>query len=505
VSETLRSLCLVASLGLTLSVLIEQLMVPKPPLARPWSAWTLHIGLWLFFYSLLVLVFGRVWFAVVAETAFILLLVLVNNAKFKALREPFVFHDYEYFTDAIKHPRLYIPFLGWGKLIIAILGLILAVVILMKGETVPVGRFDISSQLGGIVMMAFISGCLLVAGHRYCPSVSFRASDDVVRLGLGASLWRYAQAALTKPHINSPFSLIKPSRSLKPLPHLIAVQSESFFDPRPLCSNIREDVLSAFDAMKQASILCGKLDVPAWGANTVRTEFAFLSGIEGAALGVHQFNPYRALAGGWHVASVASYLKSLGYRTVCIHPYPASFYQRNIVYPRMGFDEFIDITAFSESDRFGPYTADAAVGEKIIEIVRNSKSPVFVFAITMENHGPLHLETPLAEEVSRVYHITPQQGFEDMTIYLRHLKNADHLIADLRQALTNYDGLVGLCWYGDHVPIMPTVYEQCGYPAGAVDFFFWQNRRLETSNRHVQDKLFAHQLSAKWLGMMGLM
>ncbi len=286
---------------------------------------------------------------------------------------------------------------------------------------------------------------------------------------------------------------------------MVAVQSESFFDPRALYSNIRTDVLAAFDATKQDSILSGKLHVPAWGANTVRTEFAFLSGIEGTRLGVHQFNPYRALAAGWHVSSVASYLKKIGYRTVCIHPYPSSFYQRNVVYPRLEFDELIDISVFSEEDRFGPYTADEAVGKKMIEIVQQSENPVFVFAITMENHGPLHLEAVESADIARAYHSQPPAGFDDMTIYLRHLKNADQMIGYLKQELLQCNRLASLCWYGDHVPIMPTVYNQCGYPAGEVDFLCWANRAIEESQKSDNKNLSAHQLSANWLNMMGLM
>lgn len=505
VSESLISLWLAGSIGLLLSIVIEQCMTPKPPLARPWSAWALHSGLWLFFYGLLALTLGRVWFAIVAETAFILVLILVNNAKFKALREPFVFHDYEYFTDAIKHPRLYIPFLGWGKFILAVIGFTLAIIVLMLGETVPVGRFELTGQLGGIIVTIVTSGCFLLLGNRYCPKVTFQPSQDIIAIGLGASLWRYAQAAWTKPILHSPFEVEKPKNKHDQLPHLVAVQSESFFDPRSLHSAIRTDVLSAFDATKQASILSGKLYVPAWGANTVRTEFAFLSGIEGVTLGVHQFNPYRALAAGWHISSVASYLKKIGYRTICIHPYPASFYQRNVVYPRLGFDEFIDITAFSKDDQFGPYTGDEAVGKKMIDIVKQSETPVFVFAITMENHGPLHLETVSATDVTRAYHAQPPTGFDDMTIYLRHLKNADQMINYLKQELLLCNRLAGLCWYGDHVPIMPTVYERCGYPAGEVDFLCWANRPIEDNKKNANSSLSAHELSAKWLNMMGLM
>lgn len=60
------------------------------------------------------------------------------------------------------------------------------------------------------------------------------------------------------------------------------------------------------------------------------------------------------------------------------------------------------------------------------------------------------------------------------------------------------------------VPIMPTVYEQCGYPAGAVDFLFWQNRDLtqvltQTDQTDIEANVSAHHLSVKWLSMMGLM
>lgn len=115
--------------------------------------------------------------------------------------------------------------------------------------------------------------------------------------------------------------------------------------------------------------MAGQMTVPAWGANTIRTEFAFLSGIDAEHLGVHRFNSYRAIAAGWRVASLASYLKSLGYRTVCVHPYPVGFYQRDRVYPSLGFDAFLDIQAFDGVEHVGPYMDDAAVADKVDQSV----------------------------------------------------------------------------------------------------------------------------------------
>lgn len=492
---------LAAGAGLAVSVGIERLLVSRPPLSRPCGCWALHTGLWLLAYGALLLILARPWFAAVGVSAFMLLLVLVNNAKVKALREPFVFQDYEYFTDAIRHPRLYIPFLGWGKVLAATLGFLLAAAVGFGLEAIPAERFSMPGQLGGVVAVIATGLLLLAVGSRQHLPVSFQPDRDLAALGFLANLWRYAVEKQQQPSVASPFDFLVPRDVTVNLPHLVAVQSESFFDPRSLYSGIRPDVLAQFDQIKASAIAYGKLRVPAWGANTVRSEFAFLSGLDEAMLGVHRFNPYQAVAAGWNVPSLAGFLKHLGYRTVCIHPYPASFYQRNRVYPRLGFDEFVDIRAFADAERCGPYVSDAAVASKVLQILEKSSGPVFVFAITMENHGPLHLEKANAADVAELYTAPPPAGFDDLTIYLRHLRNADHMISTLTQALPRYGPAAGLCWFGDHVPIMPSVYDALGVPKGETDFFFWSHG-AECDPE--QKCLSAHHLAIHWLRAMKL-
>lgn len=490
-----------AFVGLALSVAIERLMMPRPPLARSWAAWALHGGLWLSAHAPLVLVLGRPWFAAAAVSAFLLMLVLVNNAKFKALREPFVFQDYEYFTDAIRHPRLYIPFLGWDKFFIATAGFVLAVAVGLWIEKAPLLRFAWSGQLGGIALVFAVGALLLLAGSRKRLPVSFEPVRDVIALGLLASLWRYAQEEGRPLEVASPFDSLTPRYPEGDLPHLVAVQSESFFDPRPLFAGIRPEVLAEFDRLRSDAVAVGKLKVPAWGANTVRTEFAFLAGIGEDKLGVHRFNPYRAIAAGSTVPSLASYLKRLGYRTICIHPYPVSFYQRDRVYPRLDFDEFLDVSAFDDTMRFGPYIGDVAVADKVAALLREATGPVFVFVITMENHGPLHLERVAPADVEALYSVPPPDGCDDLTIYLRHLHNADQMIAKLRQTLDRCERPTSLCWFGDHVPIMPSVYETFGAPNGEVDYVFWSNQNPE---RPLSVDLVANDLPMAWLRVAGL-
>lgn len=493
---------LAAVSGLVLSLGVEALMAPRPQSVwkRPLGSTALHVGVWLAVFSGLVVLLGRPRFALGLETAGMLLLVLVNNAKMRALREPFVFQDYEYFTDAIRHPRLYIPFLGWGKAATAAAGFILAVVMGWWLEPAPDDRWAWSGQLGGAGALLLMAALLLTAGSLARMHVAFDPAWDVRELGLLASLWCYARAERVIPSLPSPFDFLPAPAGDGVLPHLVAVQSESFFDPRPLFAGIRGDILAGFDQLEEEALAHGKLNVPAWGANTVRSEFAFLSGIDDAVLGVHRFNPYRMI-GRQGVPTLASYLKRLGYRTICVHPYPAGFYGRDRVYPLLGFDEFIDIRGFAGEERCGPYVGDAAVAQKVADILENATGPVFMFAITMENHGPLHLEPVIDEDVARLYTRPPPPGCGDLTVYLRHLRNADRMVAMLKGALTAIQRPASLCWFGDHVPIMPKVYEMLGSPGGCTEYVIWRNVGsflVESRN------LTAHHLAITWLQAIGL-
>lgn len=451
-------------------------------------------------HSLITLGLGRPWFATALVSAVLLVLVLVNNAKMKALREPFIVQDFDYFLDAIRHPRLYIPFFGWGKFLGAVLAGTIAVTVGMWGETTPEERFSWSGQLGGFFLTGTGALLLLLSGKTKLGAVNFDPHKEVQQLGLLACLWRYGEALQIQPATESPFDCLAPFSAGEKPPHFVAVQSESFFDPRELYAGIRTEVLAEFDRLKGEAVAHGKLIVPAWGANTVRTEFAVLSGINADKLGVHRFNPYREIAGGWNVPTLASYLKRSGYRTICIHPYPASFYLRDRVFQRLGFDEFLDIKAFDKPERFGPYVSDDAVAGLVDEVLRKAMGPVFIYVITMENHGPLHLEQVSAGDIDALYSVPPPEGCSDLTVYLRHLRNADRMLGRLRQILTQCEHPASLCWFGDHVPIMPSVYRVLGEPQGWVNYLLWAKRESKTAAWHA---VTAHQLAEYWLRSTG--
>lgn len=463
------------ALGMLMSFALERLLRPATAQVwqRPHSTAFIHTGLWLLVFCFELAVFRRPWFAAAVVSSFFLILVLINNAKFHSLREPFIFQDFEYFTDALKHPRLYLPFLGLWPAIVAVGVFVLVIYVGLTLEPSLTRQVSMTAFIMWVIALVLLALGLLWWGARQPLRVIFDPAADMRQFGFLASLWAYGVAERKPMEFLADSPFMPAGREVLYRPNLVVVQSESFFDIRRLFAGIRPDVLKTLDEIQAQAVCHGQLEVPAWGANTVRTEFAFLSGLDAATLGVHRFNPYRKLAR-QGIPTLAMYLRELGYRTVCVHPYPASFYARDCVYPILGFDEFIDIQQFAHIENTEPYIGDIALAEKVKAVLSTtSGQPIFVFVITMENHGPLHLEHVEAGDVARLYTTPPPAMCEDLTVYLRHLYNADTMMAMLRDQLTAMPGNGVLCWYGDHVPILPKVYAALGSPDGRTDYFVW--------------------------------
>jgi hypothetical protein len=463
--------------GFVLTCLLEALLIPRPTLRRPLRSWLLHAGVWLFALAVLYTITGRPYFSAVNALALWLLIVMVSNAKYHSLREPFVCADFEYFSDAVRFPRLYLPFFGIGKTIVLALAFIAYLGCGLYFEPAAPQALHV-----GLVTLASAVLLLILGGIKPLQP-TYDASLDLTRWGLAASLWTYFCAARRKvaiDQLHSPFAL-DPHQAPAPmgtaLPDLVSVQSESFFDIRRLWPGIREQVLSHYDVLRGEALAHGRLQVAAWGANTVRTEFAFLTGIAGDKLGVHRFNPYRHLAR-QGLPSIAAEMKRKGYRTVCIHPYDGSFYGRDQVLPALGFDEFIDQRSFNDSQKAGPFIGDCAVADKITELLNDSTrtQPLYIHAVTMENHGPLQLESVDTAELPTWFDRPLLDDLRDLAPYLRHVSNADRMLGQLREYLMSRPTPTGLCFFGDHVPILPEVYAALGAPDGDTDYFIWSNK-----------------------------
>ncbi|KAF0092985.1 MAG: rkpI, partial [Hyphomonadaceae bacterium] len=144
---------------------------------------------------------------------------------------------------------------------------------------------------------------------------------------------------------------------------------------------------------------------------------------------------------------------------------------------------------------------DLAVADKIHTLLTKAEEPLFIFVITMENHGPLHLEQAHPDAAAKYFKTPPEQGCEDLTVYLQHLQNADLMIKQLKDSLLAQSRAGLLCWYGDHVPIMEKVYQRFGEPDGLTEYFIWRT----DSSQPKQETLSINQLAVKLLNFAKLL
>ena len=492
-----------------LTLLFEKfLVVPKTHMKlRGLKIASIHLCIISFLYYVFLLITGKVIFSVLLLLSLIIILIVVNNAKYKNLQEPLVFSDYDYFTDAFRFPRLYIPFLG----IYGVLGIVIGTSLVIFGyfkDLSFVNRFELDNGLGLSICWLIFCVLFLKQNSDLSKDVKFSIKEDLDNLGFVVYLWCYFIEYLKRPNPISNFESLSLNKSKnKVLPHLIAIQSESFFDPRDWNNNIKEDVLANFDVICNQSRQKGKLSVPAFGANTIRTEFSFLTGVSPSVMKGHQFSPYQIMSRkSFTLKSFVNFLKAQGYHTVCIHPYYKKFYYRDIIFKKWEFDEFIDIEGFNKTtDRQGAYIADEAVTKKIISILKEKTNrPIFVFAITMENHGPMHLEKITESEFKMFYKQDSEMKLMDydLSVYLNHLHNADKMIKELTQEFNNSESPISMVFYGDHIPIMPNAYKGMGVPSGKVPYFIWDNQAFikdMQDNENLKIDLRIEDLSVTWL------
>ncbi|NOY63734.1 MAG: sulfatase-like hydrolase/transferase [Gammaproteobacteria bacterium] len=422
-----------------------------------------------------------------------------------------VFSDFVLFSQALKHPRLYLPFLGLGPAVAIpiVAGLTIFVGVTLEPALFNYGELGAVSVISTTAVALIITAVIIYFSRTSTPTLE--PAKDVIHFGLIPSLVIYFIHSRLPPEQNNSIvfkfqpgstASTQPTKNRAVQPNIIVVQSESFFDARKLHPSVKSSLLSSFDACVASAQLSGALTVPAWGANTMRTEFSFLTGVANASLGLKRFDPYQAYAGK-PLHSIASHLGALGYRCVCIHPHPATFFKRDQLFPQLGFHEFIDIAAFDESQKSGPYIGDQAVAEKILEVLKNASEPLFIFAITMENHGPLHLEQVSQEDHPKLYASPPPEAFHDLSVFLRHLKNADTMIHTLTTALKKNDPSAIFSLFGDHVPSMPTVYDVLGYESAKTDYFIW-SAQAAPAKRQNREELSVEQLAEKILAAGGL-
>ncbi|SFP93864.1 Phosphoglycerol transferase MdoB [Mesorhizobium sp. NFR06] len=239
-------------------------------------------------------------------------------------------------------------------------------------------------------------------------------------------------------------------------PDIIVVMSESFWDPTKLPGvTIKPDPIPTVRALRSGSMFS-----PEFGGMTANIEFEALTGFSNAFLPAGSI-PYQQYVR-TPTPSLATFLKSEGYRARAIHPGTNWFWNRGAVYADFGFNDFRSEETLPPMEKRGPLASDAAMTDEIMREADASDDPVFLFAVSLQNHGPY--------EPYRYYNPThsvdaaiSSWARESLLSYAEGSADADHGLQRLIDWAKARQRPTVIAFFGDHLPPLGPVYVETGF------------------------------------------
>lgn len=229
-------------------------------------------------------------------------------------------------------------------------------------------------------------------------------------------------------------------------PNIIVVMNEAFSDIKdmlPVDTNINPYYF--FDWFKTRT-RWGKLLVCDYGGNTANTEFQFLTGCDTA------FFPEGVVPYNWYIQSefpsLFSTLKAQGYNTLTVHPYLSSFWNREKVYKYYGVDKSYWDTDFINPTKTRGFISDSEDYAFLIERFKEKEpdKPIFIYNITMQNHGPYTYDMKPSVKVSQ------DASRDELEQYLSLIKITGEATAKLMEFFRTVKEPTIILFFGDHKP-----------------------------------------------------
>ena len=296
-------------------------------------------------------------------------------------------------------------------------------------------------------------------------------------------------------------------------PNVIAIMNESFSD-LAVDTNIEttEDYMPFIHNLTENTVK-GHLYVSVLGGNTANSEFEFQTGNS------ISFFPARSIPYNSYVktktGSLTWTLEDQGY-TGCkaIHPYYGDGWNRETVYPLLGFKDFITQDDFHDNTYVREFISDETDFNRLIseyeEQCKTSSDPFYEFTVTMQNHGGYAGTHGLVDEKIQV--TDPANVNDQVTQYLNLIRLSDQAFENLTKFFANVDEPTVIVMFGDHQPgFTDSVYDELmGQPTTKLDiedtskmyqvpYVIWANYDIEEENLDMS----ANYLSSYLLNLTG--
>ena len=284
-------------------------------------------------------------------------------------------------------------------------------------------------------------------------------------------------------------------------PNIIYLQLESFIDPYMVKGfDYSEDPVPNFrKLMKEYS--SGYITVPAVGAGTANVEFEAITGISARFFGPGEY-PHKSILTEQTCESAAYDMKQLGYNSHAIHNHRGAFYNRNTVFKNLGFDTFTCLEYMNNVAKTPKnWAKDNVLTENIIDALKSSKGPDYIYTISVQGHGKYPAEQVIEDPTIEVTKSPSEEQKWSYEYFANQMYEMDQFIKDLTDTLAKYDEDIVLVMYGDHLPALNMTAEMMeSEDLYKTQYVIWDNFGLKKKDKDTTTYKIHAQILKK-LGM----
>ncbi|ALC88772.1 hypothetical protein AM500_02380 [Bacillus sp. FJAT-18017] len=440
------------------------------------------VGIWMLSYFGILFFANNKGFIVAAILSITILsaIALIGFYKEKLRGDPLVPYDLAMAAEAGKMAAVFmdLPVAVIGLVILLIFLLFgLAFVIVKKVKNTPYTTVYLYVPAGSAILFAIMTFLIFSQASFYSGGEAIGLKERYMKIGILAGL-----ASNLGSHPEAPEGYEEQIERLvtrkgnehepKSKPNIIMIMSEAFWDPAIMETiTFNKDPLPNFHRLSRLHP-SGTLHVPVFGGSTANTEFEVLTSLSTQFLPPGSI-PYKNLIKE-PVPALPHTLRDAGYETTALHMYHNWYYNRDEVYRLLGFDRFVSLEFFSKPVKDMMYYRDDELMNEILRQVKEREKPNFIFAVTMQNHGPYRtdakkfyatMEASLKEEGKS---FSPESE-NILEFYADNLVEADKQLGRLTEALQNLGEPSVVVFFGDHLPLLGEdykVYKEAAYLNG---------------------------------------
>lgn len=456
------------------------------------TKWELNRGCVLVVYLLILCITNRVGLSAILSHVFFMVLAFVNYYVYLFRENEFIFADIRSIGTGLSvagNYELELSPRGWQVLVVSFLFIVVASLFRIKFEKAIILR--VVSGLAAIYLCVTISGVTTGINTETWEQKGSYRNGYVLNFVLSAR-----DSFVSEPESYDIEDVVELEKTYSkneenPLgdtmtkePTIIVVMSESFADLSVIGELETNQPLTPFMDSLYENTTKGYALSSVFGAKTPNSEWEFMTGGSMAFLPVGSVVYQQYLSD--TPSSMVSTLKEEGYTCVAMHPYFETGWSRNLIYPKLGFDESYFIEHFNQSELVRKYISDEEMYSKIIDRYENRKvnENLFIMSISMQNHGGYATKYKNFEQ--NYYKIG--RSYTDANQYFSLIRESDDALRDFVNYFASVDEPVEIVFFGDHQPSLNSNFYKILNGKGlsgltlkelealyTVPFFIWTN------------------------------